>query len=240
MKGKFFLGLVWLIQTASIQAQHRVEIELKNAFQKGVETVNDTELEALKKKYEHEFKNVPTASNRYWNAYALYQQSLLNLVLEHNDKAEQLCEQTLTLLQTEEANTEQLALLSLVLGFSTQFKGYWAMIRLGQEAYITAEKALEMDTNNIRALYVLAINDFYTPKIFGGGKRVESLLQKALSLPESNSSQSPTWGREEAFELIVKYYREKKQNDLADQYLKKGLQAFPNSTLLKAQTIARP
>lgn len=46
-----------------------------------------------------------------------------------------------------------------------------------------AKLAIQKEPKNIRGWFVLAIIDYYTPKVYGGKEKCESYLLKALSLP---------------------------------------------------------
>ncbi len=81
----------------------------------------------------------------------------------------------------------------------------------------------------------MAITDFFTPKVFGGGKKVESLLLSALHAPRPSASDiTPQWGKPNVYELFVKYYRKNNQPSKAQKYLNEGLREFPKNKLLLA------
>ena len=72
---------------------------------------------------------------------------------------------------------------------------------------------------------------FHTPKKYGGGKETEEYLLKAISLPiqKVKNDYLPSWGKEEAFEMLIKFYIKNEKWDLAKKYYKKGIAAFPKS-----------
>ena len=70
------------------------------------------------------------------------------------------------------------------------------------------------------------------PKIFGGGEKVEALLLNALEQPVDSLPTTPSWGRDAMYELLVKHYREKGEDQIAEALLKKALLEFPTSRLL--------
>ena len=108
------------------------------------------------------------------------------------------------------------------------------MMNLGQDSKEYAKKALETNANNLRAYYALALNNFYTPKVFGGGSEVEFYLKKALSLTETTKTENkPSWGKESVYELLIKHYQKEEKGSFATKYLIEGLELFPYSKLLK-------
>ena len=106
-------------------------------------------------------------------------------------------------------------------------------MKLGRDSRFHAERALDLNPKNLRANLAFAINDFYTPKVFGGGKKVEQFLKMAIELPkDSNTESFPTWGKEQVYELLIKYYLQNKDSIIAKDYVDKGLLEFPKSQLL--------
>ena len=102
---------------------------------------------------------------------------------------------------------------------------------LGPEAQKYATQAISLDSANLRAYYVYASNDFYTPEAFGGGQEAEKYLLKALSLPTQKIANEylPSWGKEEAYELLIKLYIKQEKWGLAKKFFHQGLAEFPES-----------
>jgi hypothetical protein len=73
------------------------------------------------------------------------------------------------------------------------------MMELGPKSSAAFAKAIQMDANNPRPVMLLAINTFYTPEQFGGGKvKAQELAAKAEALFNTfkpASSLEPTWGK---------------------------------------------
>lgn len=209
------------------------EVAIQLAFhQSKTQAVQDPLIQrnnALDKAFQEEDTNF----NRYWLSYGLYNQALIADRLEDKKAAEELIDQAIELLNPLEEDPESQALLALQLGFSTRFKSYWSMISLGRNAYQRAERAVALAPTNMRTNLALAINDFYTPKVFGGGKKVETHLIKALQATSPSASDtSPTWGKPNVYELLFKYYQKNEQQTKAQNYLNQGLSEFPDSELL--------
>ena len=132
--------------------------------------------------------------------------------------------------QLNKKNAEDYALLASVQNLAIQFRSGMAAGKLSNEAVANAQTALQMDSTNLRAWYVLATNDFYTPAFFGGGKKTERYLLKALSCPAQQvpNPYMPSWGREEAYQLLLTYYVQKEQYEQARVLLNAAQKEYPN------------
>ena len=170
----------------------------------------------------------------YWRSYLQYYAAIF--YLEQGDKkaAEDEIDKGIEILKDlEQKNAEDYALLALMQSFSIQFKGMRAMF-ISSSIKKNAKKAIAIDTTNLRAWYVYGSNDFYTPEKYGGGKEAEQYLLKAISLPSQKVKNDylPSWGKENAYQLLVRYYIRQKQWKLAKEYFQKGIEIFPDSFTL--------
>ncbi len=209
------------------------EAAIQLAFQQSKTQQTQSPLVKHNTMLEQTFEKEDNNFNRYWLSYGLYNQALIADRLEDKKAAEELIDRAIELLKPLEEDAESQALLALQLGYSTRFKSYWSMMSLGRAAYQRAERAVALAPTNMRTNLALAINDFYTPKVFGGGKKVETHLKKALQAPNPSASvTTPTWGKPNVYELLVKYYQKNKQQTQAQNFLNQGLNEFPNSELL--------
>ena len=209
------------------------EAAIQLAFQQSKTQQTQSPLVKHNTMLEQTFEKEDNNFNRYWLSYGLYNQALIADRLEDKKAAEELIDRAIELLKPLEEDAESQALLALQLGYSTRFKSYWSMMSLGRAAYQRAERAVALAPTNMRTNLALAINDFYTPKVFGGGKKVETHLKKALQAPNPSASvTTPTWGKPNVYELLVKYYQKNKQQTQAQNFLNQGLKEFPNSELL--------
>jgi len=88
-----------------------------------------------------------------------------------------------------------------------------------------------LDSTNVRAYFVYGSNDFYTPEQYGGGKEAEKYLLKAISMPTQKEKNNilPSWGKEEAYEILIRLYIKKENWDLAEKYFHEGIEEFPDS-----------
>lgn len=217
------------------------EAAIQLAFQQSKTQQTQSPLVKHNTMLEQTFEKEDNNFNRYWLSYGLYNQALIADRLEDKKAAEELIDRAIELLKPLEEDAESQALLALQLGYSTRFKSYWSMMSLGRAAYQRAERAVALAPTNMRTNLALAINDFYTPKVFGGGKKVETHLKKALQAPNPSASvTTPTWGKPNVYELLVKYYQKNKQQTQAQNFLNQGLNEFPNSELLLSLKLTPP
>ncbi len=145
----------------------------------------------------------------YWKAYWGYYKAIYFYANKQEKESEALVDEYIKSLETIENKTaEDYALLALIRGFSIQFKSFIRAPFISSKAASDLKKATELDPENPRVFYVKASSDFYTPKTFGGGKKTEELLTKALALPAQKISNAtlPSWGHEEAYEMLLRYY----------------------------------
>lgn len=233
------LFLLWFTPVLGQNPTPEAAIQL--AFQQSKTQQTQSPLVKHNTMLEQTFEKEDNNFNRYWLSYGLYNQALIADRLEDKKAAEELIDRAIELLKPLEEDAESQALLALQLGYSTRFKSYWSMMSLGRAAYHRAERAVALAPTNMRTNLALAINDFYTPKVFGGGKKVETHLKKALQAPNPSASvTTPTWGKPNVYELLVKYYQKNKQQTQAQNFLNQGLSEFPNSELLLSLKLTPP
>jgi tetratricopeptide (TPR) repeat protein len=171
----------------------------------------------------------------YWKAYAMYYNSIIYLQKGDKEKAKNELNQGIEALESiKEKNSEDCALLCMLYTFSCQFYAFPKVISPFNKANDYAKKAIKFNDNNLRAYYVAASLDYYTPQQYGGGKKAENYLLKALELttPEIENPYTPSWGRQECFELLTDYYIKKQSFDEAKTYIEAGLKDYPDSYVL--------
>jgi hypothetical protein len=208
-----------------------IQAKITNAFVLGMVSQKNDELNRVSKGLEQLYttKNLPLIL--YWRSYLQFFSSIY--YLEKGDKAaaEKEVEKGIDwIISIKKKNSEDYALLSMMKGFGIQFKPMKAMFT-GPDAQKNAKTAIAMDSTNLRAYYVYATNDFYTPEMFGGGKETEKYLLKALSLPVQRFKNDylPSWGKEDAYELLIRYYIRKEEWSLAKKNFQEGIEEFPDS-----------
>ncbi len=171
----------------------------------------------------------------YWRSYLQFYASIYYLDKGDIAEAEQEIDKGINWLkEMQNKNSEDYALLAMLQGYGIQFKGMKAMF-ISSEIKKNLKTAMAIDSTNLRAYYVYANNDYNTPKIYGGGRETEEYLLKAISLPSQKVKNTylPSWGKEEAYEMLVKYYLKNKKWDSAKKYYQEGISTFPDSYSIK-------
>lgn len=80
---------------------------------------------------------------------------------------------------------------------------------MGRESKVHLTTALEQAPDNPRALYVRGMGIFYTPAVFGGGKKkAKPFLERAREIFDASTDfipLDPHWGRRETAALLANY-----------------------------------
>lgn len=211
-----------------------IQSKITNAFVQGMVSKNNDKLKQLKKELEQLYKTKNQHLILYWQSYLQFFYSIYYLEAGDKKNAEKEIDTAIDWMNNmTNKNSEDYALLAMLEGFSLQFKGMKAMF-IGPRAQKNVKAALAIDSTNLRAYYVYASNDFYTPEKYGGGKEAETYLLKAISLPAQKIKNNylPSWGKEEAYELLIRHYIKKEKWGLAKEYFQEGIKGFPNSYTL--------
>ncbi len=208
-----------------------IQSKIYTAFMQGLRSQNTDELTKLSKQLGNLYKAHNQNLILYWHSYLQYY--LSNYYLEKGDRQnseKEIDKGTAWMENMENKNSEDYALLSMLQGFGIQFKGMEAMF-ISIAIKKNAKKAIALDPTNLRAYYVYASNDFYTPEKYGGGKEAEKYLLKAISLPAQKIKNDylPSWGKEESYEMLIKLYIKKGKLSLAKKYFQEGIKEFPKS-----------
>ncbi len=103
---------------------------------------------------------------------------------------------------------EELAEVYVVMGMINRTRVFVNPMTYGREYGVRASQCLaeakKLSPNNPRVLYLEAWEKFYTPKMWGGDKKLaKELAQNALSkLEEKPSGNLPLWGKKESEEIL--------------------------------------
>lgn len=168
----------------------------------------------------------------YWQAYLHYYEAIFYLQNEQGEESEKAILTGIALLYNlATKNSEDYALLAMMQSFSIQFVSSFKAAGLSAKVKKNAEEALLLEDQNLRAAYVLASNDYYTPKAFGGGKETEKYLTMALEMPDQVQTNPylPSWGREETYDLLIRHYIKEENWAKAKEKYAEGHALFPNS-----------
>jgi len=212
-----------------------IQEKITDALYDGFAVRNTKKLDELELYLE---KNEPDNKNlkKYWIAYINYYKTIIGMQLKNKELAEKSNKKGIeTLLNIDTKNSDDYALLALLKGMSFSFVPGIEAPAISKDINKFIEKGKKADDTNFRIHYAEGSIDFYTPKEYGGGTKAEESLIKAINLPEKNigNSQLPTWGKEEAYDLIIRLYLRDKQKDKAKTYFDKAKQLFPNSYIIQ-------
>ncbi len=176
----------------------------------------------------------------YWTAYTKFQQSnfwAYNSYHKDEDIAKELTGEAIKILSDiKDKNAEDYALLGYIKGYSLQWISFLKMPKESGKAGKWVAKAVEMAPDNPRSNMVFGNNDFYTPKMFGGGKAVESSMQKAISLYKEAvpNPYMPSWGMPKAYQMLTRHYLKNDMIAQAKATITEGLQRYPEHKTLQS------
>lgn len=176
----------------------------------------------------------PNPTLSYWEALAYYH--LYFRAGQDKQRAEAALEKGIELLDDLPGKTaEHYALLSLLQGLNLEFASFLTIAFKASTVKENAEKALALAPDNLRAHYARGINDFYTPKQYGGGKVAVAHFLKAISLPDKPDPNpyAPSWGKAEAYWYLAQAYKAEGNLDLTRKYATEGLARYPNHVQLR-------
>ncbi len=215
----------------------RIQDNIYNTFVSSIATGNASPLTELKQKLDAYYEESSIPLVRYWQSYLLYYESIFLLKSEEEKKAKASITLAIEYLEEiDEKNSEDYALLAMVESFGIQFQpGFKAPITSARVKKY-AEKAMAIDPDNLRAYYVLASNDFYTPEQYGGMQKAEEFLLKAVSLPEQAIENPflPSWGRDQSYEMLIRFYLKKEQMAEAKAAYKEAIEAYPDNYMINS------
>lgn len=184
------------------------------------------------------FMNTKLNPFAYWYAYCEYRQMLCLKSRNENKGAKQHLSNAIDILETLECkSSEEYALLSHLQRYMLQYvKKKKERSSLARKMDKNIEFAFVQNDRNVRAYVVSAINDFASPRFFGGGRLGERYLLKALNdLPEQTDATKkylPRWGRREAYVALIRRYIKVKRLDEAREYLEELSEYYPNTVEL--------
>ena len=210
-----------------------IQDKIYTAFIASFKNQNISELQKIQKKIQDLHSNNIVVT--YWIPYSKYYESIYYLKTKDAKNAEEAIEEGIDYLyKTKNKNSESYALLAHLQSFSIQFEKGMSVIGVSKRVLENAEKALELNPNNPRAWYVMACNDYYKPKQYGGGKKTEEYLLKAIKNSEAPTTNPylPTWGVSDAYALLIGYYLENENKEKAKETFEKGVKLFPSDYMI--------
>jgi len=171
----------------------------------------------------------------YWYSYACYYHSILLMLEKESKNSEKILDEGIEQLKNSGSlNSEHFALLALMESLSIQYASGMEIPFISKQVKQNAEKALQLDSLNLRAYYVLGSNDFYSPVQNGEGNKAKGYLLKAIRLNDQTlpNPYLPTWGKNSAYEMLIRLYINHKQFAEAKKYYQEAIVLFPNDYMI--------
>lgn len=225
----------WIAPESDDSLLHGIEARIDQAFVQSLMGEDEAPLTKLLTDLEAYQANHDRKLARYWMSYLQYYQAIYHLQRDEMKQAEKATKAALDRLERfDSPNSEDYALMAMLKGFSIQFASVVKAPFIGSKAQKYGEQAVAIDSSNLRAYFVLASNDYYTPEKFGGRQKAEGYLKQALALPAQAvpNPYLPAWGREEAHEMLIKLYLDQERYDQAKAQFQRANQEFPESYLI--------
>lgn len=203
------------------------------AFKQSLFSKNYSQLDSLEQFFAHQYQQSHNNIMAYWQSYALFYKALaLDLAQDTKTASNTISKAIKNIENLQNKNSEDYALWAYLVSYSMKFESATTqVIKLSKNAKKYASFSQKLNENNPRPYFVLGSLDFYTPEKYGGGKTVEKDLQKAIELPaqEHKNVALPSWGHEQAYELLIKFYLRKNNKEKAIEYFKEAKEKFPHS-----------
>jgi hypothetical protein len=213
-----------------------IQFKVLNAFVQSKIHQSDKELVSIEQALLSLYKNNNNPIISYWYSYTCYYHSIFFMGVKDNKSSEKVLTEGIKQLNNVSLkNSEHLALLALMESYSIQYASGMEIPFISKRVKQNAEKALESDSLNLRAYYVLGSSDFYNPVQYGGGKKAESYLKKAVSLKEQSVQNPylPSWGKNSAYDMLIRLYISRKQFAEAKKYYNDATGLFPDDYIIK-------
>ena len=158
------------------------------------------------------FERIAAAEPKEWLAqyYAGMSNILTGMKQESNDIRDEFYDKALAYIEKADNlkadNSEIYVLKSWALGMKISIDPMNRGQQLGPEAGMLTSKALELDTENPRAYYLMGQSAMYTPAQYGGGKdRALPMLETAVAKFKTFKPATPAmphWGEEQATDAL--------------------------------------
>ncbi|HWK99561.1 MAG TPA: hypothetical protein VNQ55_06425 [Parapedobacter sp.] len=162
----------------------------------------------------NDFERIALAHPQNWyaNYYTAYTYTLLALTAE-KDQIDALADNVLEYLDAATSirpdDAENHILMAYMLSARINVNPMLRGASMGRDSKTHLTAALEQDPENPRGLYVRGMGIFYTPAVFGGGKKkAKPFLDKALEMfnaPNDRAPLAPRWGKKETERLLTEY-----------------------------------
>ncbi|QZT35895.1 hypothetical protein K5X82_11380 [Halosquirtibacter xylanolyticus] len=213
------------------QIQEKADSTIASCFKEK----NDKNLLPLIERLRLEYKKQPVDLNLYWQGYLQYFQSIIKQTNGDKKGAKECINNAYkTLDKANQKNSESYALMALVRSYSINFNRF-SVIFISRDAIGFAKKAIKMEPNNPRGYYARGSHEFYTPSSMRKNKDAEKWLLKVIELSQNRQANpfTPSWGEQEAYELLIRLYQQTGEELKAKKTLHNALKKYPNNYQFK-------
>lgn len=214
---------------------NNIQAKVYNAFVSDISKKTD-ELQKLKIQLATLEKGDQNRILVYWRSYLQFYNTIFYSQTGKKSNAKEEITVGIELLNNiSNKSSEEYSLLARLESIALQFAGM-NVIRLSKRMNDNIQRALQLDGDNVRANFVYGSIDYYTPPAFGGGKRAEQYLLRSIQLNEKDHAGNfnPTWGKDEAYELLINLYLKNKENEKAKALFEEALKIFPENYQIMA------
>ena len=212
-----------------------IQQKIQHAFVNAIISQSHNDLIMLEKSLLNASMNTKNDIIIYWYSYACFYHSILYMTEQDNKSSAKILDEGIKQLNNvNPKNSEHLALLALMESLSIRHASGMEIPFISKRVKQNAEKALLLDSLNLRAYYVLGSSDFYTPEQYGGGKKAESYLLKAIKLNDQSVSDPylPSWGKSNAYEMLIRLTINRKQYTEAKKYYYEAIALYPDDYMI--------
>ncbi len=214
-----------------------IQNKIYQSFINGLMSKDPSDMEAIDAKLKALYREHPQNIILYWQAYLQYYKAVYHIKHKDNENSKKEIMAGVEIMEgLSPKNSEDYALLAMLQGYAIQY-----LPNMKKGIYSTKTKknianAIKLDENNLRAHYVAASNDYYTPKEFGGGKIMEKHLLKAIDLPDQQHPNAflPSWGKELSYAMLIEHYINEENKEEAKKYFKKAIEIYPESYSIRS------
>ena len=180
-----------VVQDVQKSALDSIQFKIYNSFVKSIIDKSASTLNSMLGDLTNLHRENPNNTILYWEAYLLYYRAIYYIKINDKSNSEKTILEGIDIFKgMQKKNSEDYALFAMLQSFSIQFASGIKVSEISGEVKKNLELALDLDPSNLRANYVYASNDFYTPEKYCGGKEVEKYLLKAISLPDQKVNNS--------------------------------------------------
>ncbi len=237
---RFLLILLPLLSFSRIYAQS-YQLKVKQAFHQDL-LLGRGELNVLHAKLEEEISQKGNDIHKliYWLAYNEYYMAKFYEIKKQEKLASSIIKRGIKHIEGLSVKTvEDYILLGHLQREYIKYAGF-KRISFARQTAKNCEIAMGIDPTNPRVYLLAGLNDLGRPRIFGGGKLGEQYLLKALnecSYKTDNNTIEPSWGKEEAYEAIIRHYIKAERYDDARSMFYRFIEAYPNNYSIKELSV---